>query len=173
MPGRSRHARPASDAAHHPRLHPGELIAVASGFLLLAAMLLPWYVRDTDVAGVLFAESWNAWQILSAVAVLLFVIGVAAIAIPAARALWPPAADFRGEQVVMALGLLGAALVLLRLIDMPTPDIQPVPGDSVDTGRSLGLYLALVATLGIAYGGRRARVERARRPYSPGDTSSS
>ncbi|MBA3263835.1 MAG: hypothetical protein H0T69_15430 [Thermoleophilaceae bacterium] len=119
-------------------------------------MLLPWYGRDTEVAGVLLSESWNAWQIFSVVAVLLFGIGVTAISVPAARVLWAPAAAFRTDRLLVALGLLGLALVLFRLIDMPIPDIELVQGDRVDAGRGPGLFLALLATAGIAYGGRRA-----------------
>jgi hypothetical protein len=137
-------------------LRAGELIAGACGLLLLVAMLLPWYGRDTDVAGVVLSESWNAWQALSIVAVVLFVIGVTAIAVPVARALWPPAAGLRSGRLLMPLGLLGLALVLFRLIDMPIPDIDLVQGDRADTGRGAGLFLALLATAGIAYGGRRA-----------------
>jgi hypothetical protein len=126
-------------------------------------MLLPWYGRDTDVAGVVLSESWNAWQALSIVAVLLFAIGVTAIAVPAARMLWTPAAGFRADRLLVPLGLLGLALVLFRLIDMPIPDIDLVQGDRMDSGRGAGLFLALLATAGIAYGGRRAGSTEAQR----------
>jgi hypothetical protein len=119
-------------------------------------MLLPWYGRDTDVAGVLLSESWNAWQALSVIAVLLFAIGVTAISVPVARALWAPAASFRSDRLLVPLGLLGLALVLFRLIDMPLPSIDLVQGDHVHASRGPGLFLALLATAGIAYGGRRA-----------------
>jgi hypothetical protein len=124
--------------------------------VLLVAMLLPWYVRDTDIAGVVVSESWNAWQALSVVAVLLFAIGVTAISVPAARVLWAPPPGFRADRLLMPLGLLGFALVLFRLIAMPIPDIDLVQGDRLDSGRGAGLFLALLATAGIAYGGRRA-----------------
>jgi hypothetical protein len=124
--------------------------------LLLLSMLLPWYARETDIAGVVVSESWNAWQALSIVAVLLFGIGVTAISVPAARVLWAPASGFRTDRLLVPLGLLGLALVLFRLIDMPIPGIDLVDGDRVDSSRGAGLFLALVATAGIAYGGRRA-----------------
>ncbi len=132
--------------------------------LLLVSMLLPWYARDTDVAGVLFSESWNAWQILSIVAVLLFAIAVIAISVPAARIVRPPPAGFRVDRVLVPLGLLGVALVLFRLIDVPTPDLQLVGGDSAATSRGPGLFLALLATAGIACGGWRAGRDRTRQP---------
>jgi hypothetical protein len=137
-------------------LSPGELIAAVGGMTLLIAMLLPWYERDTDVAGVHLAQSWNAWQILSLIAVLLFAIGVAAIAIPALRVLWEPAAGLGNGRLLTLVGALGVGLVLLRLVVVPTPDIELVAGDSSDTGRAPGVFLALVATAAIAYGGRRS-----------------
>jgi len=127
-------------------------------------MLLPWYVRDTDVAGVQLTASWNAWQILSVIAVLLFLIGVAAIVAPGLRGLGVVPAGFRSDRVLVAIGLVGLALVLFRLVDMPTPSIELEGGDRADTERGAGLFLALLATAGIAYGGRRAGGNRARRP---------
>lgn len=149
---------------HRARIQAGELIAAGSGALLLIAMPLPWYVRDTEVAGAQLTASWNAWQLLSVIAVLLFLIGVVAIVAPALRGLGAVPAGFRSDRVLVAVGLLGLALVLFRVIDMPTPSIEVEAGDRADTGRGAGLFLALLATAGIAYGGRRAGRDRARRP---------
>ena len=112
----------------------------------------------------LLSESWNAWQILSIVAVLLFAIAVIAIAVPAARILRPPPSGFRVDRLLVPLGLLGVALVAFRLIDIPTPDIELVRGDHVASSRGPGVFLALLATAGIACGGWRAGAGRTRRP---------
>ena len=133
-------------------MRPGELIAAAGGAVLLIAMLLPWYTRDTEVAGVLFSESWNAWQSVPPVAMLLFVVGVAAIGLPLARALAAP--GLRTDRLLTALGLLAVGLMLIRLIDVPIAEIDPQSGDRVDTGRGPALLLALLATTAIAFGGR-------------------
>jgi hypothetical protein len=136
----------------------GELIAGAAGLLLLAALLLPWYGRDTDIAGaVVIAESWSAWQTLPVAAALLFCVAVVAIAVPAARALGAAPAGFRGDRLLVALGALGLALVLFRLIDLPIPERDLVAGDRAESSRGPGLLLALLATAGIAYGGHLAR----------------
>jgi membrane protein YdbS with pleckstrin-like domain len=148
-------AAPGRPVAARPQLAAGESIAGASGVLLLVAMLLPWYERETNIAGALIAESWTAWQILSVVAILLFAIAVTAVAVPLARLLREAPERFRDDRLLVALGVLALALVLFRLIDMPTPDIQPQPGDRVDSDRGPGLFLALLAAMGIAYGGRR------------------
>src|SRR4051812_13295055 len=119
-------------------------------------MLLPWYGRETDIAGAVVTESWTAWQSLSVVAVLLFAIGMAAIAVPVGRALWTSPERFRDDRALVILGLLGIVLVLFRLVDMPIAGIDLQPGDSIDSSRGAGIFLALLATAGIALGGRGA-----------------
>jgi hypothetical protein len=135
------------------RPRPGELIAAACGVLLLVALLLPWYGRDTDIAGAVISETWTAWKTLPVVAVALFLVAVIAIAVPAARVLGSAPASFRGDRVLVILGVVGVALVLFRLIDMPIPDIELQGGDHTDSSRGPGLFLALLATAGIAFGG--------------------
>jgi predicted small integral membrane protein len=124
--------------------------------LLLVALLLPWYGRDTDIAGAVISETWTAWQTLPVITVLLFAIAALAIAVPGVRVLGTVPATFRGDRLLVALGLTGLALVLFRLVDMPIPAIDLVEGDRVDSSRGPGLFLALLATACIAYGGRRA-----------------
>jgi hypothetical protein len=149
------------------------LIAGASGLLLLIAMLLPWYGRETDIAGAVVTESWTAWQSLSVIAVLLFAIGVTAIAVPIGRLIWAAPERFRDDRMLIVLGLLGVLLVLFRLADVPVASIDLHPGDSADTSRGIGIFLALLATAGIAIGGRfasgqpAARARRGRRAASP------
>jgi hypothetical protein len=149
-------ARTATRVGGETRLGSGELIAGASGVLLLIAMLLPWYGRETDIAGAVVTESWTAWQSLSVIAILLFAIGMAAIAVPVGRALWASPERFRDDRALLVVGLLGVLLVLFRLIDIPIAGIDVQQGDSIDSSRGAGIFLALLATAGIAYGGRRA-----------------
>src|SRR4051812_2107875 len=118
-------------------------------------MLLPWYGRETNIAGAVVTESWTAWQSLSVVAVLLFAIGLAAVALPAGRALRSVPTGFRAARVLARLGLLGVVLGLSRLTGPPTAGIDLQSGDSVDPSREPALFLALLATLGIVGGGRR------------------
>jgi hypothetical protein len=134
------------------RLRAGELIAGAGGAVLAISTLLPWYTRDTEVAGVLFVESWNAWQSVAATAILLLGVAIAAIALPLTRAFAAPA--LRTDRLLPALGVLAVALIAFRLIDVPIAEIQTEPGDRADSGRGLGLPLALLAAAAIAYGGR-------------------
>jgi len=119
--------------------------------LLLVSLFLPWYSRDTDIAGAVINQTWTAWQAMPVVATLLFVVAVGAIVAPAV-----PGA-FRGDRLAMLLGIVGLLLVVFRAVDMPIPDVDLVQGDHADSSRGLGLFLALLATTGISYGARLAR----------------
>jgi hypothetical protein len=127
-----------------------ELIAAASGLLLIVALFLPWYTRDTEIAGALITQTWTAWQATPVIATLLFLVG--AVAIGAAAA--PP--GFRRDRVLLPLGLLALLLVVFRAIDLPLADVDLVEGDRADTSRQVGLFLALLACAVIAVEGRRA-----------------
>ena len=129
----------------------GDQIAGASGIVLLIALFLPWY--GVDVAGV--SADANAWEALSFIDILLFLISLVAIGVPVAKAAGSLPDDVPGPLLVLAAGGLGVLLVLFRLIDLPTPDL----GDQVDFGRKFGAFLGLIATVGISYGGWRANEE--------------
>ena len=129
----------------------GELIAAGSGLLLLVALFLPWYSRDTDIAGAVINQTWTAWQALPVIASLLFLMGVAAIAVPIAPK------GFRSDRALLILGLLALVLVLFRTIDLPLPDVDLVKGDSADSSRGAGLFLALLAAAGVVSGGLLSR----------------
>jgi hypothetical protein len=118
--------------------------------LLVVALFLPWYSRETDIAGAVISQTWTAWQATPVIATLLFLVAVAAIVAPSA-----PGA-FRGDRLASLLGVLGLLLVVFRAIDMPLPDIDLVQGDHADSSRGIGLFLALLATAGVAFGGRLA-----------------
>jgi hypothetical protein len=138
------------------KLSIGEQIAAASGIALLIVMFLPWYGVDVNVGPVSASESASAWEALSFIDILLFLIALVAIAVPVAKAMGSLPEDIPGSLLVLAAGGLGVLLVLFRIIDLPTPDIS-APG--VDFGRKIGIFLGLIATAGIAYGGWRANEE--------------
>jgi hypothetical protein len=114
------------------------------------ALFLPWYSRDTDIAGAVITQTWTAWQAMPVISTLLFLVAVAAIALPFA----PP--RVRRDRLLVLLGGLALLLVLFRAIDLPLPELQLVKGDQADSSRGVGLFLALLAAAGIAFGGQRA-----------------
>jgi hypothetical protein len=128
-----------------------ELVAAGSGLLLIVTLFLPWYTRDTDIAGAVISQTWTAWQATPVIAALLFLVGAVGIAAAAA----PP--GFRRDRVLLPLGLLAVLLVVFRAIDLPLPDVDLVEGDRADTSRRIWLFLALAASAVIALVGWLSR----------------
>jgi hypothetical protein len=120
------------------RLRAGEWIAALSGVLLLVSLFLPWYGREPG------AEDASAWQALAAVDVTLALVaafGVTLLVVTASQRV--PAVPIALSAIVTLVGLIGLLLVLIRLANVP---------DGLD-GREFGVWLALVATIGIVVGG--------------------
>jgi hypothetical protein len=154
------------------RLSTGELIAGASGLALIVVLFLPWYGVDVNIAGFAASGNASAWDALSFIDVLLFLVGLVAVAVPVARAADALPDDVPGTVVLVAVGVVGLVLVLYRLIDVPGTDLKTVGGDSIDFGRKIGVWLGLIATAGIAYGGWRANNEdHAPAPAAPAPTA--
>src|SRR5687767_234251 len=136
------------------RLRAGEWIAGISGLLLLVALFLPWYGGE---AGSPPPAGWTAygpledgaasltgWQSLGALDVILALVALAALAIPVVTAAQRvPAVPLALESLTTLVGLLAVALVLIRVANMPDWAV----------GREWGLWVALLATLGIVVGG--------------------
>lgn len=145
------------------KLSVGDQIAAVSGVVLLIALFLPWYGVDVDVGGFSASESGNAWEALGFIDILLFLIALVAIGVPVAKAAGALPDDLPGPLLVLAAGGLAVLLVLFRLIDLPTLDVST---EGVDFSRKFGIFLGLIAAVGVAYGGWRAN-EEAPAPSTP------
>jgi len=118
------------------RLRAGEWIAGVWGLVLLVALFLPWYSDD--------GGSRTGWQSLGALDIVLAAVALAALAIPLVTAMQRvPAVSLAHESLTTLVGLLAVVLVLIRVLNMP----------DWATEREWGLWVALVATLGIVVGG--------------------
>src|SRR4051794_38223243 len=116
------------------RLRVGEWIVGACGLLLLIALFLDWYSDPTETA-------WEAFTVLD---VILAVIALAAISVPIVTATHRvPAVPLALESLVALIGMVGVILVLFRVLNLP--------GQA--DGREIGLWLGLVAILGVFGGG--------------------
>jgi hypothetical protein len=141
------------------KLSTGDLVAGVSGIALVIVLFLPWYGVDVSVAGFSASESVNAWEAMSFIDILLFLVALVAIGVPVARATGSLPDDVPGSVILLGAGALGLLLVVWRVIDIPAPDVPTIAKDSVDFGRKVGLFLGLIATAGITYGGWRANAE--------------
>jgi hypothetical protein len=146
------------------KLSLGDQIAAASGIALFIFMFLPWYgasvsTNITGAGGISVSDTANAWQSFGFIDIVLFIVAVVAIGVPVAKATGSLPEDVPGAMIVLAAGALGVLLVLYRILDVPGPDVSSFGGVDVDFGRKIGIFLGLVATAGIAYGGWRANEE--------------
>jgi hypothetical protein len=118
------------------RLRAGEWLAALSGLALLVALILPWYGDD--------AGTRTGWESLGALDLILALLALAALAIPVVTALHRvPAVPLAHESLVTLAAGFVWLLVVFRVLNLP---------DWAE-GREPGLWLALVATLGILVGG--------------------
>ena len=135
----------------------GTLIAGVSGVLLFIFMFFSWFGADLgnalpgvseDVANQIADQSgvdttFNAWQSFDLIDLVLLLaviasVGFAVIDMSGASVSLPVA----GSAVTAGIGALAFLLVLYRLINPPD-----------DLGREIGVWLGLLATAGITYGG--------------------
>ena len=140
------------------RLSTGEKIAGIGGVLLFIFMFFDWYSVDVS-NGLLSASATggNAWDWLDVIPIILMLAVIAAVGVAVIRltdAVFEPAVSV--NAVVAVLGGISVLLILFRIIDTPGEDF---PGGTVDVNPALGIFLALVAAIAIAYGGYRAMQE--------------
>jgi len=127
------------------RLRVGEWIVGACGVLLLIALFLPWYGDPS-------ASAWESFTVLD---VILALLALAAISVPIVTATQRvPAVPLALESLTALFGVLVAILVLIRVLNLP--------GEA--DGREIGLWLGLIATLGIVAGGLIAMRDERRSP---------
>lgn len=145
------------------RLSTGEKIAGASGILLFVFMFFDWFGAEVSGGGGGFltasaTASANAWDALDVIPIFLVIAIVAAVGVAILRlsdAVFEPAIP--ANAVVAVLGGLAVLLILYRIVDPPGG--TDVPGLSVDVSPEFGIFLALLAAIGIAYGGYSAMKE--------------
>jgi hypothetical protein len=118
------------------RLRAGDMVASLSGVALFVSLFLPWYSAEGDEA--------TAWQALSAIDVVLALVAALAVSLlPFTASQRVPAVPIALAAFVTLAGLIGLLLVLVRLANLP----------GAADGREWGLWLGLVAAIGIVAGG--------------------
>ena len=145
------------------RLGRGEMIAAVSAVLLFIVMFFGWFSFPDEIngqaTGVDLASaagidtSFNAWQSydftdLILMVTILVTIGTAVMAASAREVALPVAAS----ALVAGLGILSVIFVLWSIIN--TPSSGPV-----DLDRGIWVFIGLIFTAGIAYGGWMAMQE--------------
>jgi hypothetical protein len=150
------------------RISFGEMVAAGSGIALLMFMsAFKWFTVANDPTGL---GDRNAWETFTVIDLVLFLVALAAIGMAAARA---SGVDLRAllpappGLLVGTAGVLACALIVFRLVVTPDLKIEypGVTGGVEAAGgvvhRAVGIFLGLVASAGIAFGGFTGMKERA------------
>jgi hypothetical protein len=119
-----------------------ERLTWLSGLILLLSTLMGWYVGSGDGLTI----SVIGWH-TGVLGKLVFFIGLAVLALVALRqAGIEPPATVPESLVVIALGAVATVFVLIRLISIPE---RFLPAD----GRGIGIWISLLAALGVIVAG--------------------
>ncbi len=163
---------------HLGRLSNGEKIAGVSAILLFVLMFFDWFgTQSSSGAFGLFSVGRSAWEALDYIPIVLMIAIVVALGVVALRlsgtAYQPPVP---ANAVVAILGIVSALLVLFRIVNPPHFGSLrfPLGTVTIEGTAQPPIFLALVAALGIAFGGGWAmREERSGEPADEhGDRSS-
>jgi hypothetical protein len=121
----------------------GDRVTWIAGLVLALSSFMNWYA-GSGVGVKLAVIGWNS----GILGKLVFFVGLAVVALVVAHELGfdllPGAIP--ESLLVLALGALGAIFVLIRFISIPD---SVLPAD----GRGIGIWIALLAALGVIAGG--------------------
>jgi hypothetical protein len=120
---------------------PGELLAWPAALVYMLSAFMGWY--GTTIDGLEYAVTgWHS----GVLGKLVFVTGLATLALLVLRATGfelPP--RFPAGMAIAALGAVATIFVLVRLID--------IPSGYPEVGRSVGIWISLVAALALIVAG--------------------
>jgi hypothetical protein len=146
------------------RLSQGEKVAGVSGILLILIMFIfKWFGLEVSgsTGGFAFSAggSENAWGSYGFIDIVLFItvaaaIGLALISASQTDVGLPVAAG----AIVAGLGVLSVVLIVISIISPPDFGVE-LEGTGIDQTRKIGVWLGLIAAIGVAYGGWRAMQE--------------
>jgi energy-converting hydrogenase Eha subunit A len=150
---------------HINRLSNGEKISGGSAILLFVFMFFRWYgvgiAERPNLLGDLrlFEDGGNAWQTLEMTPIFLALVVAVTVGAAVRRLIgqdWEPGVSL--GAVICLVGALAACLIMIRIV-FP-PDLGgKIDGFTFEATLEIGIFLALAAACGIAYGGRRAMRE--------------
>jgi hypothetical protein len=145
------------------RLGRGEVLAGASGALLILFMFLDWFGNrfEAGVVAVPNEQVVDAWHAYDFTDVVLFVTAAAAIGLALVSVSGSGRWLRLAGAVVAGLGVLSVVLVVVSIIG--PPEIGGVGGSST----RVGVWLGLAAAVGVAAGGSMAIRDGSAAPGAP------
>lgn len=117
----------------------GERLGILSGVVLAVSAFTGWYTGEGEGEGVTISVlGWHTGTIGK----LVLVVGALAVVVLVLRELGVRAPATVPESLItIVLGAVGTILVLIRLIS--------IPDDFFFAGRGVGIWISLVAALGV------------------------
>ncbi len=144
------------------KLNTGEKVAGVSAVLLFVSMFLDWFGVEISGEGgsVSFGSgaggsAWDALDFIPIVLVLAVVVAVVNAVLRLSDSEYEPPISM--NVVVAVLGGISVLLILFRIIS--PPGFGTFGGVSVDATLEYGIFLGLLAAIGIAFGGYKAMQE--------------
>ncbi len=139
------------------RLKAGDWVIAVSAVVLFVSSFLKWFTGKVSgmAVGKVSISGWDVdgWPVWVGLPVL---IGLAMLAVVALRAYSPqtelPRLPVSWGRVLLFGGLVAAGLIFLKFLVMEDASL-PGLGVEIDVGRGAGIWLALLAAIGLAVGG--------------------
>jgi hypothetical protein len=120
----------------------GERVTALSGLVLMLSAFMGWYAGSEE-GPTIAVIGWHT----GVIGKLVFLLGLAVVVLVVLRELGIELpATVPESLVIIVIGALATILVLIRLISVPD---QFFPND----GRGIGIWIALIAALGMIVGG--------------------
>jgi hypothetical protein len=160
------------------RIRAGEVIAALSSVAMLVALSLPWYRHELQAASYLPAKQLASQSGFEAMAVadgFLALIAIGGIALLVVTAVQKTVAVPIAHAALFTVASLAALVIVAVHIGMEPAPVETLPREisrDVTTSVGAGLWVALVAAVGMCAGGLLAmRDERLSKPGRPTDAT--
>jgi hypothetical protein len=144
------------------KLNTGEKIAGVSAILLFIFMFFDWFGVEISGEGgsVSFGSgaggsAWDALDFIPIVLVVVIVVALINVALRLSESDYEPPISM--NVAVAVLGGLAVLLILYRIVSPPS--FGSFGGVSVDGTVEFGIFLGLLAAIGVAFGGYRGMQE--------------
>jgi hypothetical protein len=131
------------------KLTTADRVILVAGIVFLVAMFLPWYGLDFGSFGSASNTGWD-YFLTGILPLLLVIVMVGQIAITRFSTTELPALPLPWAQVHLIAGAAVAVLLILRVI---ITSEESGGGITVELDREWGLWVALVAAIGVGVGG--------------------
>jgi hypothetical protein len=131
------------------KLNTGEKVIGVSGVLLLIFSFFPWL--GFSYGG--FSASKSAWTFtLCWLAVILGVLMAGYVIAKAAGVDLPELGNLRWAHVLLGVAIVGFVFILIKVIVGPSTGGVDISGTGVSKDRKIGIFLGLLASIGLVAG---------------------